>query len=369
MKISLHLKVIIYIFSSIILLSNITQAKNTKNVIIATGGITGVYYPAGGAICRLVNRSRAENNINCYVESTEGSIANLNALADGLFSLAIAQSDWLYHAYKGSGKFSDQKPFDDLRLVATLHTETFTIAVRQSSGINNIDQIVGKRVNLGSPESGTYSTMQVLMDIKGWKKSDFKSISNFNPSEQIENLCSGKIDVMTYIAGNPNGIMQEATKYQGSTCKVKILSIDNKTIEKLTKKFPFYTKAIIPGGLYNNNPKDVKTFGIKASLIATKNTDPKTIESITKAIMENMESFKSLHPVLSNLEESKILPIKNNSNYPVPIHQGTKDYIKTRIDIIGEIKYKKLEYKYQKLQKEYNKLKGKYNKLKKKHKS
>jgi TRAP transporter TAXI family solute receptor len=369
MKVNSFLKFIICIIITNTYFSFESKAKNTKNiknVIIATGGITGVYYPAGGAICRLVNRSRFENGIHCYVESTEGSIANLNALRNGKFDLAIAQSDWLHHAYKGTGRFSDQRPFKDLRLVMSLHTETFILAVRESSGINKIDDMVGKRVNFGSSDSGMYSTMKVLMDIKGWKKSDFKSTTSLSPSNQIESLCNKKIDVMTYIAGNPNGIIQEATRHQGSKCKVKILSIDKKTIEKLVSRFPFYTKAKIPGGLYNNNKKDISTFGIKAVLLSTNKVDPQTIESLLEAVVGNLDSLKSLHPVLSNFKESEILPISKDQQYPV--HKGSLNYIKNRRDILGEIKYTKLEARYKKLKNNHNNLQKKYKNLKTRYK-
>jgi TRAP transporter TAXI family solute receptor len=365
MTINSFLKFAIYSFLAILCLfiksSNAKNAKNIKNVIIATGGITGVYYPAGGAICRLVNRSRFENGIHCYVESTEGSIANLNALREGKFDLAIAQSDWLHHAHKGTGRFSDQKPFRDLRLVMSLHTETFILAVRESSGIDSLDDITGKIVNFGSPDSGMHSTMKVLMDVKGWKKSDFKAITSLSPSNQIESLCSKKIDVMTYIAGNPNGIMQEATKHQGSRCKVKIIAIDKKTIEKLVNRFPFYTKTKILGGLYNNNKKDIPTFGIKAALLSTNKVDSKTIESVLESVVGNLESLKSLHPVLNNFKENEMLPL--DKEQPYPIHKGTIKYIESRKDILSEIRYKKLEEKYKKLKNNYNSLKTKYNRL------
>lgn len=336
-----------------------SNAKNIKNIVIATGGITGVYYPAGGAICRLVNRARMDHGIHCYVESTEGSIANLNALREGKFDLVIAQSDWLHHAHRGTGRFSDQKPFKDLRLVMSLHTETFILAVREGSGIKKIDDIIGRKVNFGSPDSGMHSTMKVLMDIKGWKKSDFKAIKHLSPSDQIESLCKKEIDVMTYIAGNPNGIMQEATKHQGSKCKVKIISIDKKTINKLVNKFPFYTKTEIPGGLYNNNKKDISTFGIKAVLLSTNKVNPKVIESINEAVVGNLDSLKSLHPVLSNFKESEMLPI-DQKYQPYPVHKGSIKYINNRRDIISERKYNKLEIEYKKLKNNYNKLKAKY---------
>jgi TRAP transporter TAXI family solute receptor len=104
-------------------------------VTIGTGGVTGVYYPTGGAICRLVNKSKKDHGIRCSVESTGGSVYNLNAIAGGELDMGVAQSDWQYHAYNGTSKFAEVGPNKDLRAVFSVHPEPFTVVARTDSGI------------------------------------------------------------------------------------------------------------------------------------------------------------------------------------------------------------------------------------------
>ena len=296
----------------------------TKYISIATGAITGVYYPTGGAICRLVNRGRKDHGIRCSVESTGGSVANLNAIRSKTVDFAIVQSDWQYHAFKGTGFFGDQPPFEELRSVASLYTETFAIAVKKSSGIKTIDDLIGKKVNFGPKGSGMYATMEVLSAVKGWNKSDFGMISYLSPSEQPQALCSGEIDAMIYIAGNPNGVLQEATQSKDSDCSVRILSIDKPTIKKLIKVNPFYVRAIIPGGMYSNNPNDIETFGIKATLVTSESIKADVVYNVTKALMSNFENFKTLHPVFASLNIKESV----NDGNSAPLHIGAVRYYK-----------------------------------------
>lgn len=292
----------------------------TKYVAIGTGAITGVYYPAGGAICRLLNRGRKEHGIRCAVESTGGSVSNLNAIRNGVFDFGIAQSDWQYHAYNGTGFFADQKPFKELRSVFSLYSETFTIAVLDKSNIKRIDDMTGKRVNFGPQGSGMYATMEVLMAVKGWTKQNFAAVTYLQPSEQPKALCDGKIDVMIYASGNPNGVLQEATQ----ACKVRILSVDREVIDKLIQSNSFYVKAIIPGGMYAGNPSNIETFGVKASLVTSEKTSADVVYNITKAVFENFDNFKTLHPVFSSLKKEDMVREGNSA----PLHAGALKYFK-----------------------------------------
>lgn len=292
----------------------------TKYVSIGTGAITGVYYPAGGAICRLLNRGRKEHGIRCSVESTGGSVSNLNAVRNGAIDFGITQSDWQYHAFNGTGFFADQKPFKELRSVFSLYSETFTMAVADKSDIKKIDDIAGKKINFGPQGSGMYATMEVLMAVKGWTKQTFSTVTYLQPSEQPKALCDGKIDVMIYASGNPNGVLQEATQ----ACKVRIISIDRETIDKLIQSNSFYVKATIPGGMYAGNPSNIETFGVKASVVTSEKTNADVVYNITKAVFENFDNFKTLHPVFSSLKKEDMLREGNSA----PLHPGALKYFK-----------------------------------------
>ena len=312
-------------FSLLLLLTSLFMVTEesiaaTKYVAVGTGAITGVYYPAGGAICRLLNRGRKEHGIRCSVESTGGSVSNLNAIRNGAIDFGIVQSDWQYHAYNGTGFFADQKPFKEMRSVFSLYTETFTMAVADKSDIKTLDEIVGKKINFGPQGSGMYATMEVLMGVKGWTKDSFGAVTYLQPSEQPKALCDGKIDVMIYAAGNPNGVLQEATQ----TCKVRIIPIDRETIDKLIHKNSFYVKATIPGGLYAGNPNNIESFGVKASVVTSDKANPEVVYNMVKAVFENFDNFKTLHPVFSTLKKEEMVKDGNSS----PLHPGSIKYFK-----------------------------------------
>lgn len=299
-----------------------SSIASTKYISIATGGITGVYYPAGGAICRFVNRGRREHNIRCSSESTSGSVANLNSLRQQDTDFAIVQSDWQYHAYNGTGFFADQKPFKNLRSIFSLYTETFTLAVLEKSGIKDLDDIVGKKVNFGPKGSGMYATMKVLSEVKGWDDKSFSKISYLDPVDQIAALCDGDIDIMLYTSGNPNGILQEAT--QNPKCKVRILNIDKKSIKKLVKSNPFYVRATIPGGMYTGNPNDISTFGVKSTVVTSEYVSADVVYYLTKAVFRDFKNFKTLHPVFSSLHKDELIRSGNSA----PLHSGAIRYYK-----------------------------------------
>ena len=182
-----------------------------KFITIGTGGVTGVYYPTGGAICRLVNRGRKEHGIRCSVESTGGSVYNLNTIRAGELDMGVAQSDWQFHAYNGTSKFEDQGANKELRAVFSVHPEPFTVVARADSGITTFDDLKGKRVNIGNPGSGQRGTMDVVLNAMGWSTGDFALASELKSSEQAQALCDNKIDAMIFTVGHPSGSIKEAT--------------------------------------------------------------------------------------------------------------------------------------------------------------
>lgn len=292
-----------------------------ENIItIGTGSVTGVYYPAGGAICRLINRGRKEHGIRCFAESTGGSIYNIRALRDGEVSFGIVQSDWQYNAYNGEGMFSDGPAFRDLRSVFSLHSEMFTVAVGKDSGIKKFADLKGKRVNIGDAGSGMREIMQMLMESKHWTKHSFAQASELKPSDASRELCEGKLDAMVFAAGHPNGLIQEIT----TNCGAKLISVDGAEIDKLLAANPFYARTAIPGGMYQGNPQNTTTFGVKATLLTTADADEQTVYQLVKSVFDNFESFKTLHFVFATLDKERMA----SSGLVAPLHPGALRYFK-----------------------------------------
>ena len=177
-------------------------------VSIGTGGVTGVYYPTGGAICRLVNKGKKTHGIRCSAESTGGSIYNINTIRAGELQFGVAQSDWQYHAYSGTSKFKDKGAFSKLRAVFSVHAEPVTIIARDDAKVNNITDLKGKRMNIGNPGSGTRGTWEVIEKTLGWKRSDLALAASMKSAETGAALCDGKIDAYFWLVGHPSALTQ-----------------------------------------------------------------------------------------------------------------------------------------------------------------
>ncbi len=301
------------------LLPLLAVGAEQRFISIGTGGLTGVYYPTGGAICRLLNKERRTHGIRCSVESTGGSIFNLNTLASGELDFGVAQSDWQYHAYEGSSKFSEQGPNKDLRAVFSIHSEPFTVMARDDSGIKSFTDLPGKRVNIGNPGSGQRGTMEVLMQTLGWKRDDFKLVSELKATEQARALCDNKIDAMIYTVGHPNASIKEAA----TACEAHLVPVTGEAVEKLIAAHPYYAAATIPGGLYRGSESDTPTFGVKATLVTSAKVDEAIVYALVKAVFENLDNFRQLHPAFEHLQAADML--KGNS---APFHPGAVRYFK-----------------------------------------
>jgi TRAP transporter TAXI family solute receptor len=297
-------------------------AAQQKFVSIGTGGVTGVYYPTGGAICRLVNKDRKEHGIRCSAESTGGSVYNINTVRAGELEFGVAQSDWQFHAYHGTSKFADQGAFDRLRAVFSVHPEPFTLLVRKGTGIKSFADLKGQKVNVGNPGSGQRATMEVVMEAFGIAMDDFAVASELKGSEMAQALCDGKIDAMIYTIGHPAAAITEAT----TTCDVELIDVGGAPIDKLIADNPYYRSATISGGTYKGNPNDISTFGVGATFITSADVPEDVVYTVVKAVFEGFDDFRKLHPAFRALEEKEMI----SDGLSAPLHPGAEKYYRER---------------------------------------
>ena len=298
------------------------QAFAEQFVSIGTGGVTGVYYPTGGAICRLVNKDRKSHGIRCSAESTGGSVYNINTVRAGELEFGVAQSDWQYHAHRGTSKFADKGRFEGLRAVFSVHPEPFTLIARKGAGVASFEDLKGKKVNVGNPGSGQRATMEVVMEAFGMKMCDFSLAAELKGSEMAQAVCDGKIDAMIYTVGHPAAAVTEAA----TSCDVELVSVAGAPIDRLVADNSFYRVATVPGGMYAGSPNDTSTFGVGATVITSADVPEKVVYTVVKAVFDNFADFKKLHPAFRNLKEEEMI----SDGLSAPIHPGAAKYYKER---------------------------------------
>lgn len=289
-----------------------TQAFSLEFITIGTGSVTGIYYPTGGAICRLVNQYKKDSNLRCSVESSEGSLYNLNSINNKDIDFGIVQSDVLYQTVKNDS-------FSKLKSVMAIYPELLTLVTRKDANINNLFELKDKRINLGNSWSGNETTALALFNEIGFEKSDLKLAGTLSASQMPDALKDNKIDGYFYMVGHPTTNIKDAA----NSINVKIVPIENTILDSLVKKYPYYAKGNIPANTYKGQKEEIQTFGVKAILVTNSNIHEKVVYSLVKAILENFDEFKKLHPAYSNITKESLL-----DGLSIPLHDGAKRYYK-----------------------------------------
>ncbi len=307
------------IAASLTMLMSVAHAKRTF-VTIGTGGITGVYYPTGGAIAKMVNKKKKEYGIRATVESTGGSVFNVNAVMNGDLEFGVVQSDRQFQAINGLAEWKDKGPQKDLRAVFSIHPESVTLIAAVDSGIKTIQDVKGKTINIGNPGSGQRQNSIDALEAVGINYEKDIKAESIKASEAASLLQDGRIDAFFYTVGHPNGSIKEATS---GARKVRIADITG--IDSLLAKFPYYAKATIAISNYPGaqNDKDVQTFGVKATFVTSAKVPDEVVYAITKEVFDNFDDFKKLHPAYATLTKENML-----EGLSAPIHPGAMKYYK-----------------------------------------
>jgi TRAP transporter TAXI family solute receptor len=287
-------------------------------ILVGTGSKSGVYYQVGRSICRLLNADAVRHGVTCESLSTAGSIFNLTNVRAGKLHLGVAQSDWQYHAVRGTTAFESVGPDPELRALFSVHSEPFTVVARRDAGIRMFQDLKGKRVNIGNPGSGQRATMEVVMQAEGWTKSAFSLANDLPASQQSLALCHDRVQAMVYTVGHPNASVGQAA----GLCNAVIVEVKGPAIDKLVEENPFYAYTEIPGGIYSGNPDPVITFGVKATVVASAKLDTETVYAVVKAVFENLDRFKKMHPAFGGLEAERMVV----DGHSAPLHEGALRY-------------------------------------------
>ncbi|MGD9241072.1 MAG: TAXI family TRAP transporter solute-binding subunit [Desulfobacterales bacterium] len=331
-KISIFVLALIFGFSLLISCGPGEEAKTeekaaagavkTTFVTIGTGGITGVYYPTGGAIARIVNKKKDKYGIRATVESTGGSVFNVNAVMAGDLEFGVVQSDRQYQAINGLAEWKDRGKQEDLRAVFSVHPESITLVAAVDAGIEKFEDLKDKRVNIGNPGSGQRQNSIDALNAVGIDYKTDLTAESVKAAEAPGLLQDGRIDAFFYTVGHPSGAIKEAT---AGARKVRIVPITGPGIDKLIANNPYYAKAKIPIALYPGaqNDADVETFGVKATFVTSAKVPENVVYAITKEVFDNFDDFKNLHPAYAVLTKENML-----DGLSAPLHAGAEKYYK-----------------------------------------
>ncbi len=294
------------------------RAQEPQVVEVGTGSIAGVYFPVGIALCRLVNRTRAEHGIRCAARLTGGSVANIEALRTGEFDLAIVQSDIQNHAATGAGAFAEAGAMPGLRAVMSLYPEALTIVARADAGIATLGDLAGRNVAIGAPGSGQRQMVDDLIAAAGWTPDIFSETPELASTELADALCAGRIDAFALVIGHPALAVREAL----GACDTVFVSIDGPAPAALIERSPFYAEAVIPGGLYRGAPRDVPTIGVTATLVTRDDVSDAVIDTLVRSVFGDLETLRGLNPVLATVSAGDMA----TAGLTAPLHPAAEAF-------------------------------------------
>lgn len=305
----------------VLLVVGCQNAGKVQFVTIGTGGVTGVYYPTGGAISRMINKKASEYKIKATVESTAGSVYNINGVLAGDLDFGIAQSDRQYQAWKGTAEWEDRGPQEKLRSVFAIHPEAVTLMAAVQAEIGSAEDLEGKRVNLGNPGSGQLQNARDVLDAFGISEGEL-SAEYVKAVEAPGLLQDGRLDAFFYTVGHPNGNIKEATS---GRIKVQFVALHGAPAAKLIEAKPYYAPAIIPTKNYPSaeNDSDVETIGVKATLVTSTDVPEDVVYAVVKEVFDNLNEFRTLHPAYSVLSKENML-----QGLTAPLHPGAVKYFR-----------------------------------------
>ena len=317
MKVGRYIGSVIAVCAGILAVLSPASAQ-VQEIIIGTGSKAGVYYQVGRAMCRLLNADTLEHGLTCQAIPTAGSIYNLTNVRVERLQIGVAQSDWQFHAVRGSAAFESPGADSDLRALFSVHGEPFTVVARRDAGIRKFDHLKGKRVNIGNPGSGQRATMEVVMRAAGWDKSVFALANELPASQQSLALCHDRVQAMIYTVGHPNVSVGQAA----GLCDAVLVEVKGPAIDKLIRDNPFYAYTEIPGGIYAGNPDPVTTFGVKATVVVSAKLDAEIAYNVVKSVFDNLDRFRRLHPAFGNLDPAAMV----TDGLSAPLHEGALRY-------------------------------------------
>lgn len=308
------------IFASFMLalcLTTVAVANERPVMIVGSGEVSGYYYPAAGALCRVINKDHPKG-LTCAVSPSSGSASNIAQLRSGGVDYAIIQSRALHLASVGADPFKEGGPFQDLRAVLSLNGEQVVLLARSGSGIESMADLKGKRVNLGRAGSFQRNMAEWALDASGISEGDLAPALEMDLAEQVQALCEGTIDAGFFSGVHP---MNEVLTAQDE-CNPQFIPLRGKTSEAFFKKNPWLSKSVIRKGTYDEPKDDIPTLAVRAVLATTSKVPADQVYDVLKAVHANFSPLSRLHPALKGLNKAE----SAKDGMAIRLHDGAEKF-------------------------------------------
>ncbi len=290
-----------------------------QDILFGGASITGVYYQVALQISSLMNKHQGDN-YNYVGRPTGGSVFNINAIERGAFDFGVAQSDRNYQAYHGEADW-DGKPVTDLRSVFSMHPETVMLVTREDTGIKKVEDIKGKRINIGNPGSGQRYNAQDVLRIYGIDQEKDIRAEGLQQHEASRALVDRKIDAFFYTVGNPSATVEEPA----TSVDIRMIPLNHDKIKEMVAENPYYIMTKIPAGTYKGVDYDVETYAVTATVITNINVDEDVVYDMTKTVFENLDQLRASHAAFKHLNPEEML-----QGLSAPFHPGAMRYYKEK---------------------------------------
>lgn len=313
------LYVIASVWASVLMLASIkVYAQEAPTEFrLGTAGINGVYYPAGVAICNAMNAANSDQR--CQVVETLGSKDNIAKLSSGELNAAIVQSDLLYAAYRQSGAFSGRDELENLRTIFALHDEVFTVVARKDAGIETLDDLEGKRINIGQEGTGHREIWRLISTLYDWNEENFEAATQLSPTDMEKALCNNELDAYFIMVGHPNALVQRTL----SACDAELVPVSDFVLGAILNTYPFYSEQAIRPGIYNNTDR-VNTFGTTAIVVTLDQEDDQSVSQLIEAVIESLTLVRQQHPALASVRARRMA---RGGTY-APFHQSAQSTLR-----------------------------------------
>ncbi|MFQ5626573.1 MAG: TAXI family TRAP transporter solute-binding subunit [Methyloligellaceae bacterium] len=301
--------------------------RAAEEIAIGAGEKGGPYYDFGRSICRLIGR-KAQGLSCSLLPSTRGdapddSLANLVNVNNGAADFGLARSDWHYFAVTGTGPVKHLNyRLEGIRSLFSIHVQPITLVARRDAGIGSLDDLKGKRVNIGRAYTDDRRSVELVMGAKKWTRKDFLLVDELSQADQRLAFCHDRVQAMFYVGSHPNAAISQTVKL----CDATLVNVSGDAIDKIVAAKPYLVHATIEPGTYDGISEPVKTFGSTVTVVSSADVSEELVYSFVKAVFDNLPALKNSHSALRNLDPAQMV----GSGLTAPYHIGAIRYYREK---------------------------------------